>query len=387
MSLRPQDASAFRAFAQSDDLGDPKRYAQEMLGIIAKQGSSFGMEPADVAETLASNYDQWSMNHTYYKTQAIALRFVGPLGTTVIFLVGVGALVAIVVNTTSKVYNWLATHVQTLFSFFGTVEHGIAGFFKGLFGIKNDAMRDAAAAAAGLPSNIDPSAFAMAIAGALPGPLGFIVSATSTMIGPVVGSMTPPAGLSNGLGLITSGSAAASGSAGSQAAQVAAGSSTPAASAAASAAASTSASNASGSNGVASLVSAGVSGLSSLGTLISSFTGSSDASTAAAAGSASADLSSALDTGDASSVDDLGSALDSGSADDISSTLDNIDASADSAFDAAGSYNQLVRALGASGARAVASHLVRIHRATRGGGSPRRDEGYRTVRNQSSSGW
>jgi hypothetical protein len=347
-----------------DSMDNPLEAQTAVLKDVGRTARLTGLEPYQIASALAEGYDAWSAAGIYFKVQSVALRFAGPLGATVIFLMGVGMLISILANTASKMYTWLSSNVSALASVFEHPLDSAIGLFGRLFATASsgsaktasDAVRDQASG----------NALAMALTTIIPGPLGSIPSAIASALGGTVSNMAPPSGLVSTS--VTSGATSLTAATSVNPSATAAGS--PSTVAAATKAATTTA--ASGTNSLSSDLTAAGSLGSSLTSLIGGLVGSTStsptaaSSTATTAANAASDASTAADNLSSTDLTSLDTSIDSGSTDASDLGDGSSDVSSDATSDLANAAQRLVRLLGNQGATAVISKVVKIARSRKG---------------------
>lgn len=311
------------------------------------------LSTSEIMTALAAGHDDWSASHIYFKVQSISLRITGPIGTTIIFLIGAGHLFAILKNATSTAYSWFTSIAGSALAFFSSAETsilGVLGRLPGLIGLR-DAVRDSS------PAGVSPDVLINVLSSSLPPMFASIPAAIA-------------AGLGTNLAMTTSGlpsmtpTLAASGTTTAK----------PAAAVATATAAASNAIAAGGSNSLASDLATGGSIASTLTGLLGTsglsglFSGSSSpAASGADAGTAASDLSTSLDNSSSTTLDSLNAGLSDGSlsATDLTNPTDPNLAIADESVGGA-AIRHLIEALGPANATKVVHSLVTLARSTKG---------------------
>jgi len=358
------NTTAWESFAQAtDSVGSPKTYAIQKLTEIARLSKLAELSPADIATALGAGYEDWSANHVYYKVQAISLRIIGPIGTTIVYLMGVGYLVSIIKNATSKAYTWFTSIAGSALAFFSSAESSVLGCLSrlpGLVGMR-DSVRDQDAP-------LTPDALGYVLTSSLPPLFGSIPSAVASSLGVI----------SSAFGSFTAGTPS------STAPTIAAAGSTTTANTVTSATTAATTAITGSNTSLAGDIAAGSTVVSSLigaGSTLFAGSNNTDATTVASdAGNSASDLSASLDSANSVTLDSLNAGLSDGS----TSVSDLADPSAngytlmDNSM-AGRAVSHLIKVLGAPLATQVVHNIVRIARSRKGD--------YAALRRNNSSQW
>jgi len=140
----------------------PKRTFLAQVSSLASQAEDVGAEPHDVIGAIADNYDLLSMNGSYYKLQAISLKLIRPLGTTVVFLLGVMALCWILEKSIAAAWRVISRVCHIGKTILVAAESKSAlGLLESLFTLSDDS----------LPTRDAGLTFTTSLKACLPGPL------------------------------------------------------------------------------------------------------------------------------------------------------------------------------------------------------------------------
>jgi len=158
-----------RVLSSDLELTQPADDAKEVIRRVSKIATKIGLDDASILSALAEPHDALSMKGLYYRTQATIVRYISPLGGTILSLLGAVALAWLVKRGAQAVLNLIKKGVNLFVCLMSVVAGAPVAALLSFFGIKpcSDEVRD---------GEFTPDFLVLTLAAGMPGPVAGVLS-------------------------------------------------------------------------------------------------------------------------------------------------------------------------------------------------------------------